>query len=53
MKGGLPARDTSKQKPSIAFSDLNDVTLGGSAIFENRNIRKRWKNQERGVKQIY
>ena len=27
-----------KQKPSIAFSDLNDVTLGSSAIFENQSL---------------
>ena len=27
-----------KKKPSIAFGDLNDVTLGSSAIFENQSL---------------
>jgi hypothetical protein len=49
-KGGLPARDTSKQKPSVAFSDFNDVALGSSAIFQNLSLRKRRKDREPGVK---
>ena len=42
--------DTSKQKPSVAFSDFNDVTLGSSAIFQNLSLRKRRKDREPGVK---
>jgi hypothetical protein len=31
--------------PSIAFSDINEVTLGNSAIFENRKLRKLKKTE--------
>jgi hypothetical protein len=37
-----------KQKPSIALCNFNDVTLGSSAIFENRNLRKRRINRDTG-----
>jgi hypothetical protein len=29
---------TQKEKPSIAFSDFNDVTLGSSAVFKNQSF---------------
>jgi hypothetical protein len=51
-KGGLPARDTSKQKPSIAFGDFNDVTLGSSAILEDQISIELEKNREAGSNEI-
>jgi hypothetical protein len=30
-----------KQKPSITFGELNDVTLGSSAIFESQSRKER------------
>jgi hypothetical protein len=29
-----------KAKPSVAFSDFNDVTLGSSAIFKTRSLEE-------------
>jgi hypothetical protein len=42
-----------KQKPSITIGDFDDVTLGSSAVFEGQNLRKRRKNREHGLTQIY
>jgi hypothetical protein len=32
-----------RRKPSINFSDINDVTLGRSAVLGTRGLRKRQK----------
>ena len=34
------------QKPSVSFSDFDDVTLGSSAVFKNHNLRKRRKMEK-------
>jgi len=37
---------TKKQKPIIAFSDLNEVALGTSSILRINLLRKHQKNRE-------
>jgi len=41
-----------KLKPNITVGDLNDVTLGSSAIFQSLNPREASKIENLGQKQL-
>ena len=39
----IPSLQAIRRKPSITFSDINEVTLGSSAVLGTRGLRKRQK----------